>query len=141
MVGKLGLLSDFGVQPDGANDNYYVVNGAAPTTTTLTLEDSVGNVIDTTMMHRLHLGGNIYQPALKNNLFATGGANTITWEPVVGAAIYNVYKFQADDGYIGQTAGSSLVDDKHQPRSIKNPAACTKPCSMPPASIPAQFRI
>lgn len=51
-----------------------------------------------------------------NNLFATGGANTIAWAAVAGASRYNVYKLQAGlYGYIGQTAGTSLVDDNVAP--------------------------
>jgi hypothetical protein len=119
-VGNSVYASDFGGMTQ-LNDNYYVVN-TVPTTTTLTLEDSAGNVIDTTTFTAFTSGGNIYQAGVKNNLFATGGANTITWEPVVGAAIYNVYKFQGGIyGYIGQTAGSSLVDDNISPDLSKTP--------------------
>jgi hypothetical protein len=51
-----------------------------------------------------------------NNLYATGGANTITWSAVTGASRYNVYKLQAGlYGYIGQTTGTSLVDDNVAP--------------------------
>lgn len=47
-----------------------------------------------------------------NNLFTTGGANTITWAAVTGAARYSVYKQSGGlYGYIGQTATLSLVDD------------------------------
>ena len=51
-----------------------------------------------------------------NNLFANGGANTIAWSASSGASRYNVYKEQGGlYGYIGQTAGTSLVDDNIAP--------------------------
>ncbi len=51
-----------------------------------------------------------------NNLFTNGGMNTIAWTAVAGASRYNVYKLQAGlYGYIGQTAGVSLVDDNVAP--------------------------
>jgi hypothetical protein len=52
----------------------------------------------------------------KGNLFATGEKNTIVWNAVASAALYNVYKLQAGVyGYIGQTAGTTLVDDNVAP--------------------------
>ncbi|MEX3628260.1 MAG: hypothetical protein VB138_01110 [Burkholderia sp.] len=51
-----------------------------------------------------------------NNLFTNGGMNTIAWSAVAGASRYNVYKLQAGlYGYIGQTTGTSLVDDNVAP--------------------------
>ncbi|AZY52831.1 hypothetical protein [Bordetella avium] len=51
-----------------------------------------------------------------NNLFTNGGKNTIAWSAVSGASRYNVYKMQAGlYGYIGQTTGTSLVDDNVAP--------------------------
>lgn len=46
------------------------------------------------------------------NLFETGGKVTISWSAVAGASRYNVYKLSGGlFGYIGQTAGLSIVDD------------------------------
>lgn len=51
-----------------------------------------------------------------NNLFTNGGMNTIAWTAVSGASRYNVYKLQAGlYGYVGQTTGTSLVDDNVAP--------------------------
>ena len=62
------------------------------------------------------------QAGVLNNLFATGGANTITWTPVTDADTYNVYKFQGGlYGYIGQTAGTSFIDDNIAPDLSKTP--------------------
>lgn len=60
--------------------------------------------------------------ACNNNLFATGGVNTISWAAVSGAASYNVYKSQGGlFGYIGQTLGTLLVDDNISPDLSKTP--------------------
>lgn len=46
------------------------------------------------------------------NIYATGNYNTISWGSVTGATLYNVYKMQGGlYGYIGQTSGTSIVDD------------------------------
>ena len=50
------------------------------------------------------------------NLLETGGIVTIAWAAVSGASWYNVYKLQGGlYGYIGQTAGTSIVDDNIAP--------------------------
>lgn len=46
------------------------------------------------------------------NLYETGCTVTIAWSAVSGASRYNVYKLQGGlYGYIGQTTGTSIVDD------------------------------
>ena len=46
------------------------------------------------------------------NLLETGGYNTISWTSILGASLYNVYKLSGGVyGYIGQSAGLSIVDD------------------------------
>lgn len=103
------------------NNNYYVVN-SVPTTTTLTLEDTAGNVIDTSAFAAFGGSGRIYRAGAKHNLFVTGAANTITWKPVAGASAYNVYKFQGGlFGYIGKTQGTVFVDDNIEPDLGKTP--------------------
>ena len=57
-----------------------------------------------------------------NNLFTTGRLNTISWSAVTGASRYNVYKLQGGlYGYIGQTAGLSIIDDNIGPDLGKTP--------------------
>lgn len=52
------------------------------------------------------------EASASGNLFETGGIVTIAWGAVSGASRYNVYKLQGGlFGYIGQTAGTSIVDD------------------------------
>jgi hypothetical protein len=50
------------------------------------------------------------------NLFETGATVTVSWGAVAGATRYRVYKLQGGlYGYIGQTDGTSLVDDNIAP--------------------------
>ena len=93
------------------NNNYYVIK-TTPAATTFTLEDSAGNVINTSGFNAYTNGGLVFISGVKNNLFVTGGANTITWSDVAGAASYNVYKFSGGlYGFIGSTTGTSFTDD------------------------------
>ena len=56
------------------------------------------------------------------NLFETGATVTIGWAAVTGASRYNVYKLQGGlYGYIGQTSGTSIVDDNIAPDLSKTP--------------------
>ncbi len=56
------------------------------------------------------------------NLFDTGSTNTISWSAVSWASSYNVYKLQGGlYGYIGQTTGTSIVDDNISPDLSKTP--------------------
>jgi hypothetical protein len=93
------------------NNNYYVIK-TTPAATTFTLEDSAGNVINTSGFNAYTSGGLVFISGVKNNLFVTGGANTITWSDVAGAVSYNVYKFSGGlYGFIGSTTGTSFTDD------------------------------
>lgn len=56
------------------------------------------------------------QASASGNLLETGGIVTISWSAVTGASRYNVYKLQGGIyGYIGQTAGTSIIDDNISP--------------------------
>ncbi|MBU0593361.1 MAG: hypothetical protein KKH74_06435 [Gammaproteobacteria bacterium] len=62
------------------------------------------------------------QATCNNNLFASGGVNTISWSAVSGAVKYNVYKQLGGlFGYIGSTEGTQLVDDNIAPDLGKTP--------------------
>lgn len=57
-----------------------------------------------------------------SNLFETGAHNDLTWDAVTGADLYNVYKMQGGlYGYIGQTTGTTFVDDNIAPDLSKAP--------------------
>lgn len=57
-----------------------------------------------------------------SNLYETGCTNTISWGAVSGASRYNVYKLQGGlYGYIGQTSGTSIIDDNIAPDLSKTP--------------------
>jgi hypothetical protein len=54
--------------------------------------------------------------SVASNLLETGCTVTIAWNPVVGAARYNVYKLQGGIyGYIGATTTLSIIDDNISP--------------------------
>lgn len=54
--------------------------------------------------------------SVSSNLFETGCTNTVSWVGVGGATRYRVYKMVGGlYGYIGSTAGTSLVDDNISP--------------------------
>ena len=56
------------------------------------------------------------------NLLETGAQNHLSWTAVSGAVLYNVYKRQAGVyGYIGQTDGTTFVDDNIAPDLSKSP--------------------
>lgn len=60
--------------------------------------------------------------SVSSNLFETGCTITISWSAVSGAARYNVYKYSGGMyGYIGQTTGTSIVDDNIAPDLSKTP--------------------
>lgn len=118
-VGRSVFIENTGIpELDG---NYYTVSTVVDADE-ITLEDAAGNIIDSTSFGTYTSGGTIVTAGVKNNLYATGGANTISWAPVSGAAYYNVYKWQGGIyGYIGQTAGSTLIDDNIDPDLGKTP--------------------
>lgn len=60
--------------------------------------------------------------SVASNLYEAGCVNTIAWNYVAGASRYNVYKIQGGlYGYIGQTTGTSIVDDDIDPDLSKTP--------------------
>lgn len=93
------------------NGSYYWVN-SVPSTTTLTLKDADGTVIDTSGFTAYSSAGTITYAFIENDLTGTGAFNTVAWSAVTGAVRYNVYKYSNGlFGYIGQTAGLSFNDD------------------------------
>ena len=62
------------------------------------------------------------QGSAGGNLFETGAIVTVSWAAVSGATRYNVYKLQGGlYGYIGQTTGTSIIDDNIAPDLSKTP--------------------
>lgn len=81
---------------------YYVVTAFASDDVTESVKSSVASV-----------GG---------NLFETGAIVTISWAAVSGASRYRVYKLQGGlYGYIGETTGSSIIDDNIAPDMSTTP--------------------
>ena len=62
------------------------------------------------------------EASASGNLLETGGIVTISWGAVTGASRYNVYKLQGGIyGYIGQTSGTSIIDDNIAPDLSTSP--------------------
>lgn len=60
--------------------------------------------------------------SIYSNLNQSGVTNTVSWGSVSGASAYNVYKYQGGlYGFIGQTTGTSLVDNNIAPDMSKVP--------------------
>ena len=60
--------------------------------------------------------------SVTNNIFVTGAKNTVSWNSVTGASRYRVYKQQGGIfGYIGETTGTSIVDDNIGPDFSRTP--------------------
>lgn len=60
--------------------------------------------------------------SVSNNLFATGGVNTVTFSPVSGATGYNVYKATGGlYGYIGRAESGNFLDENILPDLSKTP--------------------
>lgn len=59
---------------------------------------------------------------LTNNLLVTGSYNVVSWNPVAGAAYYNVYRLNGGlYGFIGQTANTTITDADIAPDASKTP--------------------
>ena len=61
-----------------------------------------------------------------NNLTLAGNFNTVSWTAATGAVRYYVYRLRGGSyGYVGQTAGLSLVDDNISPQASDTPPVPT----------------
>lgn len=68
------------------------------------------------------------QVSTTNNLTTVGNKNTVSWTAVSGAIRYNVYRGENGlDGYIGQTASTSFVDDNFNPDTTVTPPELKTP--------------
>lgn len=66
--------------------------------------------------------------SVTNDLLTSGNYNTITWTAASGAKRYNVYKESNGlFGYIGQTDGTSFIDDNITPDLSKTPPEARTP--------------
>ena len=85
-----------GVNADTYNDMVYVVTAVAADGVSVSAASS--------------------STTISNNIYVTGAYNTISWSAVSGASRYNVYKRMGGIfGYIGNTTGTSIVDDNITP--------------------------
>lgn len=67
-----------------------------------------------------------------NNLGQFSNTNTVSWNVVVGAARYNVYRYQGGVyGYIGQTSDLEFVDNNILPDTLRTPPEDAQPFETP----------
>jgi hypothetical protein len=116
------------------NNRFFTVGSIAPITGGFDIVLKDGGVNVDTSTYGTYTGGGIVSLAAnggvapsgvatcQNNLFDTGAFNTIAWAAVPGAQRYHVYKLANGlFGYIGQTPGTSFVDDNIAPDISKTP--------------------
>lgn len=73
-----------------------------------------------------------------NNLTIAGNFNTISWTAAADAARYYVYKLRGGTyGYIGQTTGTSLIDDNILADTTTTPPESTITLNTAPNEYPA----
>lgn len=84
------------------------------------------------------VASSIIQIATAVNIAATAGTNTLTWSPVAGVQVYNVYKCTpavdsaavpvgAQFGYAGQSYGTQFIDTNIVPDFAQVPPKYTNP--------------
>lgn len=119
-----------------ANGSYKVVSTPTANTLTVGTETTIFGTptvtpLDTTTFGAYVSGGQIGSSTISNNLLQSGAYNTISW-PSTGAPYYNVYKLSNGlYGYIGQTNGTSFVDDNITADLSKTPPLQINPFSGP----------
>lgn len=97
------------------NAKFYRV-GTVLGANTFNLLNEDGTNVNSTAYGAYTAGGTADCAFIKGNLFETGCTNTVAWTAVSGAAHYRVYRLSGGlFGYIGQTSGTSLVDDNIEP--------------------------
>lgn len=73
-----------------------------------------------------------------NNLFVDGAFNTVSWNAVVGADRYRIYKLRADSGlygFIGQSSATSFRDDSIAPDIGQTPPNVDTSLASAPDSV------
>lgn len=113
----------------------FVPSLSAPTGVSATATTGVGATTYTYVVTTVGEGGleeslASASASCTNNLLTTGNKNTVTWSAATGAIRYNVYKAQNGlYGYIGQTDGTSFVDDNIAADLAKTPPLTSTPFS------------
>lgn len=127
-VDDMVYVSGIGGMTELVDGLYYVET--VPATDTLTLRTLGGTIVDTSAYTAFTSGGTVLRAGIKNNLATSGNKNTITWSSVPGAIRYNVYKQRNGlYGYIGQTDGTSFVDENIVADVTRTPPEADNPFS------------
>ncbi len=110
------LTIDFGsplTPPTGVNAVMYIPSSSSTNSDTYVAHEYVVTAVKANLVDESNQST---ADSVNNNIFVTGAKNTITWNSVTGASRYRVYKQQGGIyGYIGETTGTTLVDDNIAP--------------------------
>ena len=113
---------DFGsplAAPTGVSVSAYIPSSSS--TNNDTYEDHI-YVVTAIKANLIDESNKSSTATVSNNIFVTGAKNTISWNAVTGATRYRVYKDQGGIfGYIGETTGTSIVDNNISPDFSRTP--------------------
>ena len=109
-------LIDFGTPlaaPTGVSVSAYIPSSSSTNSDTYQTHEYVVTAVKANLIDESNQSST---GSVSNNIFVTGAKNTISWNSVTGASRYRVYKQQGGIfGYIGETTGTSIVDDNIGP--------------------------
>ena len=107
---------DFGsplAPPTGVSVSMYIPSSTSTSTDTYVAHNYVVTAVKSNLVDESNQSS---VASVNNNIFVSGAKNTITWNAVVGASRYKVYKEQGGIfGFLGETTTTTLVDDNISP--------------------------
>ena len=113
---------DFGsplASPTNVSSSMYIPASTTTNTDTYVAHEYVVTAVKPNLVDESNQSS---ATSVNNNIFVTGAKNTITWNAVSGATRYRVYKQQGGIyGFLGETTGTSLVDDNISPDFSRTP--------------------
>ena len=113
---------DFGsplAPPTNVSSSMYIPSSTSTSTDTYVAHEYVVTAVKANLVDESNQSS---ATNVNNNIFVTGAKNTISWNAVTGASRYRVYKQQGGIyGFLGETTGTSLVDDNIAPDFSKTP--------------------
>ena len=113
---------DFGsplAAPTNVNSSMYIPSSTSTNSDTYVAHEYVVTAVKANLVDESNQSN---ATSVNNNIFVTGAKNTITWNAVTGASRYRVYKQQGGIyGFLGETTGTSLVDDNISPDFSRTP--------------------
>ena len=105
--------------PTNVSSSMYIPSSTSTSTDTYVAHEYVVTAVKANLVDESNQSS---ATNVNNNIFVTGAKNTISWNAVTGASRYRVYKQQGGIyGFLGETTGTSLVDDNIAPDFSKTP--------------------